>query len=438
MNHMKNLPSYLSSILVCLLMISCQQKENENEEKYYMPAEYESHDAVWLGWEDFAPYHQPFMEVTRSLIPAVQVKMIAKDSVELRHLKTLLSENSIDTSSIQFYVIKDNRLWMRDHGAAYLINGQGKKKVADFGWTLYGNEGYLTTYFEGNMDSVSYYYERNLGETGEVDRMMGELDGLSSVSTDVNMEGGSIEVNGKGTLILCEAVTMQRNPDKSKEYIDSEFKRVLGVTNIIWLKEGLIEDPLWFNQIFDDYYGWGTYGHTDEFVRFVNDTTILLAWVDEEERVSNEFNRLNYERMKTNLQILENSVDQDGRSFKIIKVPLPDPIYIETTVTDQSVDWSNRDDWKVHVNWLPKKGIKSPGDQINMVAASSYLNYLVTNDVVLLPTYLGEESSMENEERIKAIFKQAFPNRQLIFIDAMGLNFNGGGIHCITQQEPKA
>jgi agmatine deiminase len=422
--------------IVFTLSISCNSNESDEGEFYFMPAEYEPHEAVWLGWEDFPPYHQPFMDVTRSLISKVPVKMIAKDGNDLKNLKIVLSENSIDTHAIAFYIIKDNRLWMRDHGAAYLINGQGDKKVADFGWTLYGNEGYLKTYFEGDMDSVKYYYQRNLGSTGEVDRIMGEQDGLSSISTDVNMEGGSIEVNGKGTLILCEAVTMQRNPEKSREYIESEFKRVLGVTNIIWMKEGLVEDPLWFNQIFDDYFGWGTYGHTDEFVRFVNDTTILLAWVDEEEKDINEFNRLNYDRMMVNLQILRNAKDQDGRSFRIIKLPLPDPIFIETTVTDQRVDWSNRADWKVPESWLPEKDMKKPGDPINMVAASSYLNYLVTNDVVLLPTYLKEGSNPQKEERVKSIFEEVFPDRELVFLEVMGLNFNGGGIHCITQQEP--
>ena len=133
------------------------------------------------------------------------------------------------------------------------------------------------------------------------------------------MEGGSIEVNGKGTLILCETVTFQRNPTLSKQFMEAEFKRVLGVSNVIWMKKGLVEDPFWFNQIVDNYYGTGTYGHTDEFVRFVNDSTILLSWVDEKERNLNKFNQMNYERLAENLAILKGLPSWSWAFSKIAK-----------------------------------------------------------------------------------------------------------------------
>ncbi|MCB0853853.1 MAG: agmatine deiminase family protein, partial [Bacteroidetes bacterium] len=267
---------------------------------------------------------------------------------------------------------------------------------------------------------------------------MGAWDGSPAVKTDVNMEGGSIEVNGKGTLILCEAVTLQRNPKLSKTYIESEFRRVLGVSHIIWLKQGLAEDPLHFNQIYDKYYGWGTFGHTDEFVRFVNDSTLLLAWVDEAERNKHPINEMNYYRMKENLRILEQSRDQDGKRFKVIKVPLPDPIYLNTVIgrSRENNISGELPQWKVAQNWLPEKGLMNPGDSINWVAASSYLNYLVTNGAVLLPTYQKSGSSGEKEAKVRDIFSRVFPDRKLIFLDVLNLNYHGGGIHCITQQEP--
>ncbi|TLP70541.1 agmatine/peptidylarginine deiminase [Maribacter sp. ACAM166] len=427
------IPFLLSLIIAC----DSSQKATVQADKYFMPAEYSPHEFVWLGWEEYAPYHQPFVDLTKALVDKVPLRIIANDSLNLRNIKSELSENGIDTLNIQFYIINDNRLWVRDHGATYVINKNGDKKVVDFGWTLYGKKEYLKTYFEGNMDSVTHQYQQDLGQTGRIDSIMGSIDHLSTIKTDVNMEGGSIEVNGKGTLILCEAVTMQRNPEKSKEYIESEFKKTLGTDNIIWMKKGLVEDPFLFNQIFDDYFGWGTYGHTDEFVRFVNDSTILLAWVDESEKNLNEFNRINFERMSENLKILENSRDQDGKSFNIIKVPLPDLIFTETTIVNHDVDWSDGENWEVPLSWLPQKGIKKVGDSIKLVAASSYLNYLVTNDLVVLPTYIQEGSSPEKEEKVKAIFTEVFPNRQLVFLNVTNLNFNGGGIHCITQQQPK-
>ena len=401
------IPFLLSLIVAC----NSNQEETAQADNYYMPAEYTPHEFVWLGWEEYPPYHQPFINLTKALVDRVPLRIIANDSLNLGNIKNEISENGIDTLNIQFYLIKDNRLWMRDHGATYVINKNGDRKVVDFGWTLYGTEEYLKTYFEGNMDSVTHHYQRSLGQTGLIDSIMGSIDHLSTIKTDVNMEGGSIEVNGKGTLILCEAVTIQRNPEKSKEYIESEFKKTLGTDNIIWMKKGLIEDPFLFNQIVDDYFGWGTYGHMDEFVRFVNDSTILLAWVDESEKDLNEFTRINFKRMSNNFNILENSRDQDGKSFNIIKVPLPDLLYTETTIIKHDADWSDGENWEVPLSWMPQIGIKEVGDSIKLVAASSYLNYLVTNDLVVLPVYIQEGSSPEKENRVKAIFTEVFLNR---------------------------
>jgi agmatine deiminase len=432
---MKNL---LFVIISIIFIGGCKQKKT-NTSTYFMPAEWETQEAVWLGYEDFEPYQKPFMDIVMALYPQIPLKIIADNTTSLTHLKSILSQNGIDTLNVKFHIIKDNKIWMRDHGATFMINQEGQKKVIDFGWTNYGNEAYLNTYFEGNKDSVALHYQRNLAKTGLVDSLMGLTEGYEAIKTKVNMEGGSIEVNGKGTLILCETVTFQRNPTLSKEYLEAEFKRVLGVSKIIWMKKGLVEDPLWFNQIFDNYYAaWTTNGHTDEFVRFVNDSTIALAWVDEKERNLNNFNQINYQRMAENLLILQKASDQNGKPFNIIKVPLPDPIYLKTKVVNcgDNSYLLDRTKWTVPSNWLPKKGILKAGETINWVAASSYLNYLVTKNTVLLPTYTSQGSSKVKEQKVKEIFTKAFPNRKLIFIDVMNLNYNGGGIHCVTQQEP--
>jgi agmatine deiminase len=426
-------------IFAIVFIGGCKQKR-QNVSNYFMPAEWETQEAVWLGYEDFEPFQKPFIDIAKALYPKIPLQIIADNDTSLAHLKTILNKNGIDTLKVRFHIIKDNKIWMRDHGATYVINQTGQKKVIDFGWTNYGNEAYLNTYFEGNKDSVAFYYHRNLAKTGLVDSLMGVAEGYESIKTNVNMEGGSIEVNGKGTLILCEAVAFQRNPTLSREYMEAEFKRVLGVHNIIWMKKGLVEDPLWFNQIFDNYYAaWTTNGHTDEFVRFVNDSTIALAWVDAAERNDNKFNQMNYEKMNENFSVLQKATDQNGKHFTIIKVPLPDPIYLKTKVTAGSDNsfLLDRSKWLVPTTWLPKKGMLKVGADINWVAASSYLNYLVTKNTVLLPTYTSQGSSKIKEERVKEIFSRLFPNRELIFIDVMNLNYNGGGIHCVTQQEPK-
>jgi agmatine deiminase len=430
--------------LFILFALACNQpKPTLDQDFFYMPAEYEAQEAVWLGWEEYAPYHQPFLDLAKALYPHIPLKIIVESDSSLQHLKQKLEAINLDPSKITFHIIPDNRLWMRDHGSTYVINHKGEKRVVDFGWTMYGYEEYLKKYYQGNLDSVKITYKRILGKTGLVDSLMGAKDKYASLKTKVNMEGGSIEVNGKGTLILCEAVTMQRNPTLKKAEIESEFKKTLGVSKIIWLKKGLIEDPLNSNQIFGKYFGIGTFGHTDEFVRFVNDSTLLLAWVDEDEKNANPFNLINYDRMSENLAILENSRDQKGKPFTIIKVPLPDLLYIKTTVGKNTLpiespqDANARSKWKMPLTWLPRKNMKPVGDSLYWVAASSYLNYLVTNEVVILPSYLKEGSSAQKEQKVKEIFTKAFPTRKLIFLEVMNLNYHGGGIHCITQQEPK-
>jgi agmatine deiminase len=168
-------------------------------------------------------------------------------------------------------------------------------------------------------------------------------------------------------------------------------------------------------------------------VRFVNDSTLLLAWVDENEKDHNPINRINYERMSANLRILEDSRDQNGKSFHIIRVPLPDLMFKNVVITHFQ---RNESDDAILSDWLsPQSGFKA-GDTVQRVAAASYLNYFVTNGVVLAPTYKRFGSSPVKEDKVHKILQEVFPGRRIIFIDVMNLNYEGGGIHCITQQQP--
>ncbi len=316
------------------------------------------------------------------------------------------------------------------------MNDKGERAVADFEWSNYGLPGFLQLKYNGNADSIRKYYtasvKRNL--TATVDSQMSIAEKAVRLKTNVIHEGGAIEVNGKGTLILCEATVFQRNPGMTRAYIEQEFKRVLGVTNIIWMKRGLADDPHhFFRRITGNYVGGGTGGHTDEFVRFSNPTTILLAGVDEAEKNLNPLNRMNYERMQENLETLRNALDQDGKPFTIIRVPLPDAVP-KIVIAKEKADVS------APLNMQPLSFIPAErpaeGDTLLRVPASSYLNYLVTNGLVLVPTYADAGSSIEKEERVKSILRQQFPGREIVFFNVMPQNWSGGGIHCSTQQQP--
>jgi agmatine deiminase len=430
----------LTLIFIFFACNTLKSQELKPKTSFYMPPEWSPQEAVWLSWyHDFDPYQKPILDIAKALYRIVPLKMVAATKEALAEAKLKLTKNGIDTSKITFIIIEDNRLWMRDHGATFLINHTGQKKVVDFGWSLYGNDAYLKTIYS-NEDTIAHYFKLNVKKTGLVDSIMGAIGGHSSLKTDVNMEGGSIEVNGKGCLILSESVTFKRNPTLSKDYIESEFKRVLGVNNIIWMKRGLAEDPSWFSQIYDTYYSWGTNGHTDEFVRFANENTILLAWVDENDKDLNPINKMNYDRMSENFAILEKARDHNGKPFNIIKVPLPDPIYLKTSIIKgykNHTESLDRTQWLLTLESLPQKDNRVEGEKINWVACSSYLNYFVTNKAILLPTYINEGSSTAKEKKVKKLFLKLFPNKKLVFLDVMNLNYYGGGIHCVTQQEPK-
>lgn len=432
----------LAFACIALFVLGCNsRKQQRAAETFYMPAEWEPHDAVWLGWEKDSSlgYYPAVVNIIKALAGNVTVKIAFHNDTLMQKGKAYLASQGIDSSMYTSYIMPGDRYWIRDHGAAFLVNGKEELAVANFAWNGYGLPGFLKEKYNGNMDSVTKYLNRRqemMNATEKVDSLMAVKENATLLTTNVVHEGGAIEVNGLGTLILCEATVLQRNPDMTKAYIEAEFKRVLGVTNIIWMKKGLADDPLrYFRRISGNYVGGGTGGHTDEFVRFANPSTILLAWVDEKEKDLNPVNQINYERMIENYNILKNAKDQNGKPFNIIKVPLPDLI-TKKILARENIDYSETT-FDLDVNSFIPSEKPNAGDTLLRVPASSYMNYLVTNGTVLLPTYTAYGSSKEKEEQVRNIFEEQFPGRKIVFIDAIMQNWSGGGIHCSTQKQPK-
>lgn len=427
----------LATMVSSLMIFSSCGKPTD---QFHMPAEWEQHGAIWLGWEKdtIRGYYPPIVKAINTLTPNVTVKMAFNSDSLMQVAKRYLVAQKVDTTNIRFYVMPGDGYWIRDHGAAFLINGKGELGVADFAWNSYGRPGFLKEKYNGNMDSVKKYmdkYKDARKKTGSVDSLMAVTEGAKILKTDVVHEGGAIEVNGKGMLILCESTVFERNPDLTKEYIESEFNRVLGVAKIIWMKKELADDPLhFFRKITANYYGGGTGGHTDEFVRFANATTILLAWVDESEKDLSPVNQMNFERMSENLKILEQATDQDGKPFTIVKVPLPDFMFKKVAVRKKIEDTEATLD--IEFDGFISSEAPKLGDSVLRVPAASYMNYLVTNGLVILPTYTAMGSSKEKEARVEKIFKDHFPNRKIVYINMMPQNWEGGGLHCSTQQQP--
>lgn len=183
----------------------------------------------------------------------------------------------------------------------------------------------------------------------------------------------------------------------------------------------------------DNFIDLKTGGHTDGFVRFVDLKTILLAWIPEEEGNLNPITRLNFLRMLKNFKILKSSRNERGEEFKILKVPLPNSVM-------QKININKGDEWDTTLN-IPEMMFKpddgwNAGDSVYRVAATSYLNYFLTNSEVVIPSYIHAGTSKEKEGEVKSIFKSVFPGKRIISVNALPLNWRGGGLHCVTLNQP--
>jgi agmatine deiminase len=415
------------------MVFSC--KEKEDSAAFYMPGEFEKHEAIWFGWDgEDSLTRNVALHIMKAIQNNVQIK-IAVDTDSLKSVAKLqITKAGMDTASIEFFTVPGDRYWIRDHGTAFLVNRNNELAAVDFGWSLYGYFDWWKLREPERTDSIDIWKQKTMnGSTSKVDSLMSVITKATYTKSTLVMEGGAIESNGKGVLIQNEQVALQRNPSWTKEEIEAEYKRVMNVKKVIWMKKGLADDDHIYQLHEGKYVTFGTGGHTDEFVRFADAHTIMLAWVDEEEIDQHPLNRITYERMKENLAILEASTDQDGKPFRIIKVPLPRLVESSVVV---AVTKTSKEPWKItRKSFLPEEKV-NVGDSLIQVAASSYLNFLITNGVIVNATYIFHGTPQAHEEKVKAIFDQVFPDHKKIWIDALPLNRNGGGIHCSTQQEP--
>ena len=230
---------------------------------------------------------------------------------------------------------------------------------------------------------------------------------------------------------------MDRNPDMTKEAMELEYNRLLGVKKIIWLKQGLVEDnhtflgPITTSEGTKAYTVVTTNGHIDEFARFVNDSTILMAKVDSLE-FDNPIALENHKRIEVNYQILSEATDQEGKPFTIVRMLLPGTIFSTMSPGDYVYEYIKTLDYK-------DRSTFPNGDTVKVMAALSYLNFIITNKVVIgqrcwregMPDYLKLK-----DEKATQILKSVFPDRRVIMIDALAVNLGGGGIHCISMHQP--
>jgi agmatine deiminase len=391
---------------------------------YRFPAEWELQGSVWMTWQE-APvqYGVPMplsqdvsARVVKALVPHVRVDLVAADAAARARAVRYLSGYGVDTTRVTFHLLSRRWFWLRDPGPFFLKRSDGGRVVADFGWNLYG------------ADPAKPPSPPTLA-SGAADNDIARLLHVPVVASRTVLEGGGYDSNGAGVLMGIADTARRRNPGMSLGTIEREYLRLSGARKMIWLKRSPLTDFWVVKPRVGNYFTRGANGHLDELARFVDPHTIVLADIPAAEWNANPLNRIDSRILDENYRILKAATDAQGRHFRVIRVPNPDLRLL----------------WSKHVLRGTKNdalymaaGFKK-GETVVDVPASSYMNFFVSNGVVLVPRYwqAGMPAYQRNRDAaVAALFRQLFPTRRVVQIDPLSINWFGGGMHCITQQQP--
>jgi agmatine deiminase len=334
---------------------------------YKMPAEWEPHQGTWLAWPhneehwpgNFAPIPVVYAEIIRTIASSEKVFICVNDSAMEEAARNVLKQNNISSHNVIFHHIPTNSSWARDFGPIFVRDAEGNLVITDWIFNSWGGK-----YPPWDVDDV-------------VPQHVGRIFNMPVVQPGIILEGGSIDVNGKGTLLTTEQCLLNenRNSHLNRMQIEDYLGKYLSITNVLWLKEGIIGDD--------------TDGHIDDIARFVNSNTVVCVLEEDE---SDE----NYEILKRNFEDLKTMRDQNGKPLNVIPLPMPECVIYEG-------------------NRLP----------------ASYANFYITNGAVMVPTFRCRQ-----DERAIKILRELFPSREVIGIDCVDLVWGLGTLHCSTQQHP--
>ncbi len=388
---------------------------------FRVPAEWEKQEKVWLTWFGQERRDSVSCRVIEALQPYVKITLNAESESVKGAAMRYMTSFSIDTAKINFVIDPYIDFFTRDY--IFFVADQKKQlKVVCFDYSSYGM-------YPGIYGKPMPEEEKLFGKWDE--RVADQL-GLPVIKSDYVFEGGGIESNGAGTLLVIREMAQQRNPGKSIQEIEAELKRTLGAKKVIWLSGGLIEDRLFpkFGPFYKNYFGGGANMHIDELCRFVDEYTVVLPYIAPADKDKSPVDSLNYPMLETNFQILKNATTADGKPLKIVRVPVPEIEQLKFTLTVQGSQSAQ----------FSALGFNT-GDTIYRVPAASYCNFFISNKVVLIPKYwkLGmPESQKQKDEEVRKTFSGLFPDKQIIQIFTLQVNRGGGGIHCMTHELPES
>jgi len=352
---------------------------------FRMPGEFEEHSKTWMIWPERTdnwrqgakPAQKAFTEVATAISKFEEVIMVVSQS-QYSNAREMLP------AQVKVVEMSNDDAWMRDVGPTFLVDDKGNLRANDWAFNAWG----------GLVDGLYFPWDKD----DQVARKVCELEEVDTYRTDeFVLEGGSIHVDGEGTLIVTEACLLSegRNPEMTKEEIENQLKESLNVQKVIWLVNGIYLDE--------------TNEHVDNIIHYCAPGVIALAWTEDETDPQYELSKAAYE-------VLSNETDAKGRKFEIHKLHIPSTVTITKEESEgvDSVDGT-----------LPRE----EGDR----QAASYANFYIVNGGVVFPTFNDPVYDKLAEETLQKIF----PQREVVGVYAREIILGGGNIHCITQQQPK-
>jgi agmatine deiminase len=370
--------------------------------RYRMPAEWEPHASTWLAWPHyrgdwpgkFEPIPWVYAEIIRHLGKYEHVDLIVNNTVSEKEARKVLAKADALGDNITFHRWPTDRVWTRDSGCIFVVEEtiphlssrakQGRSLANDPSQSrdlrFSPNLAAIKWHFNAWAKYSNYQHDEKIGSRMAKTAHAQEIRPIHKKSRVV-LEGGSIDVNGHGTLLTTEecllSETQERNPSMSRKDYGKLFSDYLGIKNVIWLNSGIAGDD--------------THGHVDDITRFVSPDTVVTA-------IESDPNDPNYEPLRENIRRLRAAIDQNGKPLAIIELPMPGPVIFE--------------------------GRRLP---------ASYANFYIANGIVLVPVF-----NDPNDRVALDILADLFPGREIAGIYSGDLIWGFGAMHCMTQQQPGA
>jgi len=347
---------------------------------FRMPAEWEHHEGTWLQWPQnkiYSRYELKLEGIWLNMVDALNdhenVHLVVADEHQRDHVAAQLQYHGIGLQNVDFFLIPTDDVWARDNGPIFVTNDQGEVAITNWAFNGWGER------FDHELDN-------------QVPAKIAEQLGFPLFEAPMVLEAGAVEVNGKGTFLATRSsiIDLHRNPGMSQEEIEETLTQILGVDHFIWLTgAGRGECDLWGDE---------TDCHIDIVARFSDESTLFYNWTEDTKDPR-------YDMFAKSYAELQRTATEAGKPLTLVPLPLP-----EVHQTTQMTKWRK-----------------------NTFTDAAYSNYLVANEVVLVPVY-----GHKNDDRALKIIAEHFPGREIIGIEVVGLIEHGGAIGCVTQPQPAA